>query len=59
MALSDAGLEVLRVSAETIRRDRGQPVAGLLFIARRPEGVDGLEVSEIDMGTEVPFALLN
>lgn len=59
VALSDAGLEVLRVSAEAIRRDRGQPVAGLLFIARRPEGVDGLEVSEIDMGTEVPFALLN
>ncbi len=58
-ALANAGLDVLRVSEETIRSDRGQPVAGLLFVARKPEGRDGLEVSDIDNEIGMPVAPIN
>ncbi|MAN76855.1 MAG: SAM-dependent methyltransferase [Rhizobiales bacterium] len=57
-ALADAGLDVLRVSEETIRRDRGQPVAGLLFVARKPEA-EQLGVADIDAGIEAPVELIN
>lgn len=35
-ALLEGGLEVLTVSEETIRMDRGEPVTGLLFVAHKP-----------------------
>ena len=35
-ALAEVGFELMAVSAETIRLDRGEPVAGLLFVARKP-----------------------
>lgn len=57
-ALADAGLDIVRLSQETIRRDRGQPVEGLLFVARKPE-MTGLDVSDIDISAELPVALVN
>lgn len=35
-ALVDAGLEVLRFEMATLRQDRGQPIAGMLIVARKP-----------------------
>ncbi|WP_338609768.1 methyltransferase domain-containing protein [Pelagibacterium nitratireducens] len=58
-ALDEAGLDIVRVSEETIRRDRGQPVTGLLFVARKPENIEGLEVSDIDLGVEMPVVPIN
>jgi predicted TPR repeat methyltransferase len=46
-ALTQAGFELVSVCEETIRRERGQPVEGLLFVARKPDGAD---VSSADIG---------
>jgi predicted TPR repeat methyltransferase len=35
-ALIDAGLEVLRFERATLRQDRGEPIAGMLIVARKP-----------------------
>lgn len=34
-ALTGLGFEILRMDAETLRMDRGQPIAGLLVVARK------------------------
>nr|WP_304622652.1 methyltransferase domain-containing protein [Pelagibacterium xiamenense] len=41
--LRSAGFDCLQIAEDTIRTDRGQPVTGLLFVARRPAG-DSFEV---------------
>lgn len=59
-ALAQAGFELVSVSEETIRRERGQPVEGLLFVARKPEGAG---VSSTDIGeaeaTYAPASVLH
>ncbi|WP_417583014.1 class I SAM-dependent DNA methyltransferase [Pelagibacterium sp.] len=57
--LAEAGFEVLRVMTETIRTDRGMPVWGLLYIARRPHDNDAMEVSDLAIGAELPTLSVN
>ncbi len=44
--LAAAGFELLKASAGTIRMDRGQPVPGLLIVARKPDAIIDAPVSE-------------
>ena len=52
MACRDAGFEIVRLEAAPLRRDRGEPVTGLLVLLRKPVPV----VAMAELGTELAEA---
>lgn len=52
-ALIDAGLEVLRFETAILRQDRGEPIEGLLVVARKPLAVEAVIAVEADI-VELP-----